>query len=259
MSPLRRALRLLAPALGIVVLLAVWQVAVEAFDIRPFVLSSPSDIVGYLADAPGDFLRASGVTALHALVGLLLALVLSIGIGAALSASVTLERATQPILSLVQVTPFAAYIPAVVLWLGADDPPVRFIATLVCIPGFTFAAVAGMRSADPASRELFASIDASRWAVLWRLRLPSAMPSLLTAARYNTGLALIVAYLVEGSNFADRGLGAIGRRAAAYSLGDALWATIFCMALLGSIALLLIGLIERSLLSWHASQRSLSV
>lgn len=256
MSDGRRAFRALAPLVGIVVFLGVWQLVVEVFDVRPFVLRSPTDIVAYLTEAPTDFLRASGITALHALTGLLLACVISIGLGAALSASVTLERATQPILSLVQVTPFAAYIPAVVLWLGADDPPVRFIATLVCIPGFTFAAVAGMRSADPASRELFASIDASRWAVLWRLRLPSAMPSLLTAARYNTGLALIVAYLVEGSNFADRGLGAIGRRAAAYSLGDALWATIFCMALLGSVGLLLISTLERSLLGWHASQRS---
>ncbi|MEX0846888.1 MAG: ABC transporter permease subunit [Ilumatobacteraceae bacterium] len=255
----RRALHALAPMIGIVVFLGLWQLVVEVFDVRPFVLRSPTDIVAYLADAPGDFLRASAITALHALAGIVFALVISIALGAVLSASVTLERAAQPILSLVQVTPFAAYIPAVVLWLGADDPPVRFIATLVCIPGFTFAAVAGMRSADPASLELFDSIDASRWAVLWRLRLPSAMPSLLTAARYNTGLALIVAYLVEGSNFADRGLGAIGRRAAAYSLGDALWATIFCMALLGSIGLLAIGAIERSVLAWHASQRSVTL
>src|SRR5690606_2669594 len=115
---------------------------------------------------------------------------------------------------LVQVAPFVAYISSVVVWLGAGDPPVRFMTALVCVPAFVFAAVGGMRSADPASRELFASVDASRWQVLWRLRLPSAMPSLLTTARYNTGLALIVAYLVEGSNFADEGLGAIGKRAA---------------------------------------------
>ena len=38
--------------------------------------------------------------------------------------------------------------------------------------------------------ELLASVDASRWEVLWRLRLPSALPSLFTAAKYNTGLAL---------------------------------------------------------------------
>ncbi len=252
-----RALRAAAPVVGVVVMLTVWEAAVRLLDVRPFVLRAPSDIVRYLARAPGDFARAAGVTAGHAATGLVLALVISIALGALLAASSLLERAAQPLLSLVQVTPFAAYIPAVVLWLEGGDAPVRFVATLVCIPGFTFAAIAGMRSADPASRELLASIDASRAAVLWRLRLPSALPALLVAARYNTGLALVVAYLVEGSNYDDRGLGAIGRRAAAFNLGDALWATIFSMALLGSIGLLLINGAERWLLRWHASQRAL--
>jgi NitT/TauT family transport system permease protein len=250
-----RTARWIAPLVGIGVVLVIWELVVELFDVRPFILQAPSDIVAYLRRAPGDFAAATLITARHSLVGLVIALAVALLFGAVLAASPFLERAAQPVLSLIQVTPFAAYIPAVVLWLGAGDPPVYFIGALVCLPAFTFATIAGLRSADPASRELFASVAASRVQVLWRLRLPSALPALLTAARYNTGLALIVAYLVEGSNFADEGLGAIGRRAAANNVGDALWATIFCMALLGSGALLAIGLLERWLLHWHASQR----
>lgn len=249
----------IAPALGIVVFLGVWEGFVRWRDVRPFVLTAPSDIVGYLGRAPGDFASASVVTARHALVGFTIALVIALAVGAVMSASRFVERAVQPVLVLVQVAPFVAYISSVVLWLGAGDPPVHFTTALVCLPPFAFAAVAGMRSADPASRELFASVDAPRLEVLWRLRLPSALPSLFTTARYNTGLALIAAYLVEGSNFADDGLGAIGRRSAAQNLGDALWATVFCMVLLGTLALALIGLLERWLLHWHASQRRRSL
>lgn len=249
------ARRSAAPLIGMLTFLTIWELVVRVFEIRPFVLQAPSDILSYLGRAPGDFAGAAWITTRHAVSGLLIALVLALLVGSLLAASPLLERAAQPVLSLVQVTPFAAYIPAVVLWLGAGDPPVRFIGALVCLPAFTFATVAGLRSADPASRELFASVAATRSQVLWRLKLPSAVPALLTAARYNTGLALIVAYLVEGSNFADEGLGAIGRRAAANNVGEALWATIFCMALLGSAALLAIGALERSLLHWHASQR----
>ncbi len=238
--------------------LLAWQALVKLLDVRPFILRAPSDIVSYLNRAPGDFVQAARVTAVQALGGFVAALLVALLLGALLSSSPLLERASQPVLVLVQVTPFAAYIPAVVLWLGAGTPPVVFIGTLVCIPAFTFAAVAGMRSADPASRELFASIDSSRVQVFWHLRLPSAMPSLFVTARYNVGLALIVAYLVEGGNFEDRGLGAIGKRAAAQNVGDALWATIFCMALLGSIGLLLIAALERWALHWHASQRTAS-
>ena len=253
-----KTLRTFAPVVGIIVFLLAWQALVKLLDVRPFILRAPSDIVSYLNRAPGDFVQAARVTAVQALGGFVAAVLVALLLGALLSSSPLLERASQPVLVLVQVTPFAAYIPAVVLWLGAGTPPVVFIGTLVCIPAFTFAAVAGMRSADPASRELFASIDSSRVQVFWHLRLPSAMPSLFVTARYNVGLALIVAYLVEGGNFEDRGLGAIGKRAAAQNVGDALWATIFCMALLGSIGLLLIAALERWALHWHASQRTVS-
>ncbi len=250
--------RLAAPAIGIVGFLALWEGFVRWRDIRPFVLTAPSDIVRYLDRAPGDFLDASLLTARHALVGFVVALVASVLLGALLSTSRFLERAVQPILVLVQVAPFVAYISSIVLWLGYGDPPVHFVTAFVCLPAFTFATIAGMRSADPASRELFASVDASRWEVMWRLRLPSAMPSLFTTARYNTGLALIAAYLVEGSNFANAGLGALGKRFASQNIGDALWATVFCMVVLGTLALGLIGLLERWLLHWHASQRSIA-
>jgi NitT/TauT family transport system permease protein len=251
-----RRLRVVAPIVGIVVFLAVWEAFVQLRDVRPFVLTAPSDILGYLGKAPGDFFAASLITTRHALVGFVAALIVALLLGSVLVASPFAERATQPVLVLIQVAPFVAYISSIVLWLGAGDPPAYFTTGLVCLPAFVFAAVGGMRSADPASRELFASVDASRWEVMWRLRLPSSMPSLFTTARYSIGLALIVSYLVEGSNFSDEGLGAIGRRAAASNVGDALWATVFCMVILGTLGLGLIALLERWLLHWHASQRA---
>ena len=255
MSTRHAIARSIAPVIGITVFLVLWELTVRVLHVRPFVLRSPSDIVAYLGKAPDDFARAAWVTARHAFTGFAIAGVVALAVGAVLASSPFLERAAQPVLTLIQVTPFAAYIGAVVVWLDGGDPPVRFITSLVCVPAFVFAAVAGMRSADPASRELFASVDAGAWQVLWRLRLPSALPSLFVAARYNVGLALIAAYLVEGSNFADAGLGAIGKRAAANNLGDPLWATIFCVALLGSVALIAISALERTLLHWHPSQR----
>ena len=128
-----------------------------------------------------------------------------------MAASSFLEHATQPVLTLIAVTPFAAYIASLKIGIGSfSDKPVVFIVALVSLPAFAFAAADGMRGADPSSRELLASVDASRWEVLWHLRLPSALPSLFTAAKYNTGLALVVAYLAERGT---GGLGEIGSRA----------------------------------------------
>ena len=84
------------------------------------------------------------------------------------------------------------------------------------------------------------------------------MPALFTAARYNVGLALIAAYLVEGGNLAAEGLGRIGSQASAAALeaGNRLWAVIFSMAILGTVSLLFISVLQRVLMRWHVSQRS---
>lgn len=248
--------RLVAPLVGIAGFLALWEAVVRLGEVRPFVLRAPSRIVAYLADHFGDYASAAWVTAQHALLGTVLGLLVALIIGSAMAASRFAEQAAQPVLTLLQVTPFVAYIASVVLWLGSGTRPAVFIVALVCMPAFAFATVDGMRSADPAARELLASVDASRWEVLWRLRLPSAVPSLFTTARYNVGLALIASYLVEGGNFANEGLGAIGKRAAALNEGDALWGAIFAMAILGTIALLLLSLLQRVVMGWHVSQRT---
>lgn len=248
--------RLLAPFVGIIGFLALWEAIVRLGDVRPFVLRAPSRIVAYVTDHAGDYAGAAWVTAQHALIGTLLGLLVALMIGSGMAASRFADQAAQPVLTLLQVTPFVAYIASVVLWMGSGTRPAVFIVALVSMPAFAFATVDGMRSADPAARELLASVDASRVEVLWRLRLPSAIPSLFTTARYNVGLALIASYLVEGGNFANEGLGAIGKRAAALNEGDALWGAIFAMSILGTSALLVISLLQRLVMGWHVSQRT---
>ncbi|HEX2784220.1 MAG TPA: ABC transporter permease subunit [Ilumatobacteraceae bacterium] len=246
--------RLLAPIAGLVVFFSAWEALVRAFDIRPFVLAKPSRIVRYLAQFPDDYLRASLTTMRHATLGFAVAIVVALMVGAVMAASSFLEQATQPVLTLIAVTPFAAYIGSVKIGLGAfSEKPVIFIVALVSLPAFTFAAADGMRGADPSSRELLASVDASAWEVMWHLRLPSALPSLFTAAKYNTGLALVVAYLAERGT---GGLGEIGARAFANNEGDRLWAAILSMAILGTISLVLLNLLQRAVMGWHASQRT---
>ncbi|MGD9704485.1 MAG: ABC transporter permease [Acidimicrobiia bacterium] len=247
---------LAAPLVGLVVFLAAWEALVRITNTKPFVLRSPSKILAELADSPGAYFRASLVTGREAAVGLLFALAIALVVGAVLSSSRFLEEAAQPVLTLILVTPWVAYISSVVLWLGRGTRPILFVTTLVCIPAFVFATVIGLRSADPLARELLRSVDAGRIEILWRLRLPSALPSIFAAARFNAGLALAAAYFTEGGALVNRGLGAIGRKAASFNEGDPLWAAIFCTAALGMVGLGLIGALERLLLSWHSSQRS---
>ncbi|MBA3606842.1 MAG: ABC transporter permease subunit [Acidimicrobiia bacterium] len=244
-----------AGVVGIVVFGVLWELLVRVLDVKAFILLPPSRIVAEFLERPAFYAEAAAVTARHAGIGLVIAVVVAILAGALLAASRLLEHAVQPVLMLILVAPWVAYFTSIVVWLGRGDAPVIFLVTLVTVPAFTFATVAGLRSADPAARELLATVDASRIEVLWRLRLPSALPAILATARYGAALALAAAYYGEGGNLVDAGLGAAGRRAANAQNGPVLWATVVSSVLLGVAFLTLIALAERTLLRWHVSQR----
>ena len=245
---------------GAFALLAFWEAFVRLRDVRRFVLLPPSKIVTSFADSPGFYLGLIRDTAVHLVVGLAIALLVSLSIGALMAAFRPLEHAGQPLLVLIMVTPWVAYISSIVLFVGRGTPAIVFLVAFVTTPAFVYATVGGMRGADPAARELLASIDASRWEVLRHLRLPSALPALFTAARFNVGLGLGAAYFAEGASFnrAGNGLGEAGKRAAASPSLDAasiMWTTILSAALLGIVSQLVVVMLERWLLRWHASQR----
>jgi NitT/TauT family transport system permease protein len=247
--------RVVAPVVGIVAFGVLWEFVVRIFDIRRFVLLPPSAVVDTFVSAPAFFWDNALVTARHMVIGLLISLVFGIVAGSIMAASRFIEEAAQPVLILVLVTPWVAYITSVVLWLNGGDPTIYFMVAFTSFPVFTFGVVGGMKSADPAARELLASVDAQRWEVLWRLRLPSALPSIFTTARFAVGLGLAAAYFAEGSALTTDGLGAIGRRAASFNDAEVLWTTIVCAALLGIVGLFVVSILERVLLRWHVSQR----
>ena len=172
-----------------------------------------------------------------------------------LASSRFLEQAAQPVLIGVLVAPWVAYFTSIVVWLGprrpAGDLPrrlrhdagVRVRHRRRDALGRPGGAASCWRRSTPAGSE-----------VLWRLRLPSALPTILAAARYNVGLALAAAYYGEGGNLTNAGLGAAGRRAANQN-AEVLWATILATVALGVVFLGVLSVIERVALRWHVSQR----
>jgi len=251
-----------APVLGVLAFFGLWELFVRVGDIPSFELRPPSQILRYLFGDRGDarfdrvgFASATLETGFDAVRSIVLALVIGFVVGSLMAASRWLEEAALPVLILVQVTPWVVYSASVVLWLDGGQTPVLFIGTLVCVPAFSYATTVGLRSADPATLELMRTVDASWWETLWRVRLPHALPGLFTATRFAIGLSIAAVYFTEGGALVNRGLGAVGKAAINGSQTLAVWSTAFCAAFLGALGLILIGLLERLLLGWHASQR----
>ena len=245
-----------APVIGIAAFLGLWQASTWLFDVKRFILPGPWSIVVHMADNPGYYLTNARTTIWEAFLGFTLAFVLAMAAAALMARSRFLERAGLPISVLIQVTPIIAYAPAIVIWLGPGLRSILTVTALVCFVPFLLNGIAGLRSVDPLLIELARSVDTSEMEVLRRLRIPSALPYLLSAAKINVGLALIGAVLGEFFALTSKGLGYSVKVAQARNLVDQLWGSIFSLAIVGSLATLLITGLERTMLRGHASQRT---
>ena len=245
---------ILAPMVGVVGFLALWQFLVWVFDIQQFELPTPTEILRHIWSAPSFYFENARTTLWEASLGFLLGLVGAL-IGATIMAhNRFIEQAVLPVAVLVQVTPIIAYAPAVVIWLHFGIKPILFITSLVCFVPFLFNAVTGFRSIEPAAHELLRSVNASKREVFFRLRVPSALPYLFSAARIAVGLALIGAVLGEFFAGVSGGLGWAVKTAQNRNLALQLWGSIYVLAFLGAVAITFISLAERVALRWHSSQ-----
>jgi NitT/TauT family transport system permease protein len=256
-SPLWRAL---APAAVGVLFLGLWEAAVRANGIPPYILPAPSAVALSLwVDGP-SLMGSLLVTLRITLAALAAAALIGGAIALLFSRSRLLELSLFPYAVILQVTPIVAIAPLIIIWVR--EP---FLALLVCAWIVAFFPIVsnttvGLNSADRNLLDLFRLYGASPGQTLLYLRLPTALPYFLAGLRISGGLALIgavVAEFVAGTGGAETGL-AFRILEAGYRLAiPRLFAALFLLSLTGIVIYLLLDLLSRQLLRrWHESARA---
>jgi NitT/TauT family transport system permease protein len=114
----------------------------------------------------------------------------------------------------------------------------------------------GLTQVEPAAIELMRSYAASDSAVLWKLRVPNALPYFFTALKIGTTLSLIGAIVGEYFGGSSEVLGRVIVQSASALRFDVTWAAIIVGATAGIVLYLAIAAIERAVIPWHASMRA---
>jgi len=162
----------------------------------------------------------------------------------------SIERTVFPIAILVKLTPIVAVAPLFTLWFGFGAAPKVAIAALITFFPMLVNAFVGLRSADPQELAFLETLGATRGEVFWRLRAPSALPYLFSAARVSANLALIGAVVAEWTG-AEQGLGRVIFVANANLDLTALFGAVLVLAATGIVVNALVSALERRILHWH--------
>ncbi|MXW95844.1 MAG: ABC transporter permease [Acidimicrobiaceae bacterium] len=253
--PVRRAALLVAPFAGLTAFFVGWELYVVVRNLRPLTLPLPSDVIIHVVENPGFYSRNGLVTIQEAFWGFWIAFFAALFVATWMAHSQFVERATMPVIVLMQSTPVAVLVPIFLLWFGFSPWPKILTAMLFAWVPFVANALIGLRSIDSETHELLRSVNASRWEIYWRLRIPHSLPYLFAAGRICVGLALVGAVVGEFFNSRE-GLGNAARVAQSRLLVDQLWGSVFVLAFIGVAFVLLLIAVERRVLRWHSSQDS---
>jgi NitT/TauT family transport system permease protein len=249
--------KLIAPAVLGILMLGLWEAAVRAAAIPPYILPGPILVAKTLV-ADWGTLAPSLVVTVEITVAALAAAVLVGGLLAVLfSLSRWLELSLIPYAIILQVTPIVAIAPLIIVWANDVDLSLLICAWLVAFFPILSNTILGLRSVDPNLISLFDLYGAGRWRTLIHLRLPTALPYFLGGLRISGGLALIgavVAEFVAGTGGSASGL-AWRILESGYQLKiPRMFAALVLISATGIVIFLLLSLLSHLLLRhWHES------
>jgi NitT/TauT family transport system permease protein len=190
-------------------------------------------------------------TAKEAAVGLALGASIGFAIGVVLHHSRLLSRGLLPYIVASQTIPILAIAPMVVVWTGSRGTPAWFsvaiIAAYLTFFPVTINTIRGLDSADPRAIELMRSYAASKWSILWKLKVPASLPFLFAALKVSATASVVGAIIGELPSSIQEGLGGAIINFNQYYLNSpsSLWATNLVAAGLGIAFFLSIALAER--------------
>ena len=211
---------------------------------------------------PGDvgprlitiLVKAAAFTAKEAAVGFALGAVLGFALGVVLAHFRVLQRGFLPWVVASQTVPILVVAPMVVVWLNPKLPTrfqdwgaVAVIAAYLTFFPVTINTIRGLHSADRRALELMRSYAAGNWRILWKLRVPAALPYIFAALKVSATASVVGAIIGELPSSIQDGLGGQIINYSQYytTQPTGLWATNVIAAALGISFFLIVLIAER--------------
>ena len=212
-------------------LLLLWQTLIWATNVEFFILPSPID-VGLALILHLDLLfKHAAITLSEIILGLLFGVILGISSAVAMSYFRNARRWLMPILVISQAVPVFALAPILVLWLGYGMASKVAMATLIIYFPVTAAMFDGLRQTESGFLDLARTMNASRWRILFCIKIPAALPSFSSGLRVATAVGPIGAVVGEWVGSSE-GLGFIMLHANARLQIDLMFAALFVLAII---------------------------
>jgi NitT/TauT family transport system permease protein len=238
------------------VLLLLWEAIVRIQDIPALILPPPTLIASNLVEnlKSGYFYPHIGATLIEVIGGFLIGTLIGLGLGFIVSQSVITRRILHPYIIASQAMPKLALAPLLILWFGYGYLPKMIIVALISFFPLFESTVSGLSQLDRDKENLFRVMRASKWQIIRKLRIPNAIPVILSGMRVAVVLSVVGAVVSEFVG-ANKGLGAVIMIASGMMDTPLLFSAFILLTLIGIGLYEAISLLERKLFKTYIVYR----
>lgn len=222
----------LANWLGLFLLLiGLWQAVVSIFILPTYLFPSPIAVFERLLQHTDLLLSHAKVTLIEIALGLICGFILGLISALLLTLSRRVSAFLMPLLVISQAVPVFAIAPLLVLWLGYGMASKIAMAVLIIYFPVTAACYDGLRNTPQSWLQLAQTLQISPQAMLFKVRLPAALPALASGLRIAVSIAPIGAVVGEWVGSSE-GLGYLMLQANARMQIDLMFAALFLLLLI---------------------------
>ncbi len=244
----RTLVKYLLPFLPFVLFLALWWI-LSLLNIPEYILPSPMNVVKELADTRWQWLSQSLTTIYEVLGGFIIAILVGILLGLVVSWNDPIRRTLMPFLVFFNSMPKVAAAPLVLVWFGFGILPNIVMSFLISFFPILLNTARGVNEVPYEMIELALTFNTPKWKRFLKIRIPYALPFIMTGVKMASILSVTGAIVGEFIA-SESGLAALILQAQAYletgaMIGALLWISALAMVLFG-----LVNLAERILMPW---------
>lgn len=203
----------------------------------------------------GELSGQIGATLLAYAEGLALAAVLAVFAGVLMGTFRTFYNAVRVIVELLRPVPAVSLVPLAILLFGLGYGMRVSVIAFAAFWPILINTFYGVRGIDPVAVDTARNFGLSRAAILWRVVLPSALPSIATGFRISAAIALVLAITAE-LIAGDSGVGYYVAQMEQAARLPEMYAGILLAGILGYALNLLFRAVEQRVLFWGSSYRS---
>ncbi|MBU3128148.1 ABC transporter permease [Clostridium tagluense] len=243
----------LIPIFFQLIILFIWQIAIDKWKVPQYILPSPKDIIITLVNILPSITKHIYATLCEALIGFTISILLALILAILMDNVKLIKKCVYPILVVSQTIPIIALAPLFVIWFGFGTLPKIIVVVLVCFFPIVISLMDGLESVDTDMVNLLKTMGASKFKIFTMVKLPAS------TVNFFSGLRIAATYSIMGAVIGewlggDNGLGVYMIRAKnSYAL-DKVFAVIIIIVLLSMGLFGLLYLLQYFFTPWSRNK-----